>query len=202
MTSRLNSLPKVNSVVISKSHDGVTAHLQEIQTSADKTKASVLYVSCKDFANQQVDLASAGLIKALLEQIMYRTRAGCLNPSAWFKYHNANGRFASIVASASELRTLEQTQGFLSHHYTAVKDQLQNLVEFEKRDFALVVITDFQEVPIDYQPIVAGLIHKLIKGTPMYFRILCLGEPTVFKRDTTGEVGIQRNHDYIEVRTN
>jgi len=202
MTDQLISLPKANSIVILKTLEDMTAHIQKIQAAEGKTLTSVVYVSCKNFASQPHDLASASLVKDFLEQIMYRTRVGCLNLFAWFKYRESNVKFADIVKLTSKLKTVAQVNSFLSHHHTVIKEQLRNLIELEKRDFSIAVIKDFHEVPSNYQPVVASLIHKLIKGTPMYFRILSVGEPIVFKRHTTGEIGIQRNHDYIEVREN
>jgi hypothetical protein len=201
MESQTNSLPKANSVVILKNLDEITAHFQEVQSSANKTNASMLYVSCQNFATQPVDIATRELIKNIFEQLAYRTRAGCFNLPAWFKYRESNKKFSNVLKLMSDLSASE-LQGFISHQQASIKEQLSNLIELEKREFAILVITDFQNIPIDQQPKIAGMIHKLIKGTPMYFKILTVGDPILFRKESTGEIGIQRNHDYIEIRAN
>ena len=197
-----NTLPKANSIAISKATDGMASHLKEIQESAKKTRASVIYVSCENFGGQNSEVISTELVKDILKQLQYRTEVSWINIFVWFKYRAANKKFAQLTKEINDKKTAEQVQSFLSHYNSEIKEQVKILIKREKQDFALLVITHFHLVPSNDQPVIAGLIHKLIKGTPMYFRILSVGEPVVFRKDEKGEVGIQRNHDYTEIRSN
>jgi len=227
MESQINSLPKANSVVIVKNPDEMAKYIQEVQSSANKTNASMLYVSCKNDTSESESSVTTLLIIDILKQIENRAKASWFNSSAcwaryqeskknllnkrkllfdlfnfraWLKYRRANKEFANLLKSTHRLSEIEQATSFISHHKTNIKDQLSNVVEFENREFAILVITNFQNVPVDYQPAVAGLVHKIIKGTPMYFKIITVGEPVLFQKESTSEVGIQRNHDYIEIK--
>lgn len=227
MESQITSLPKANSVVIVKDTDEMAKHFQEVKLSANKTKASMIYVSCKDIASQSENSVTTLLITDILKQIENRAKASWFNyPEcwaryqeskknlsskrkllsdlfnfrAWLRYRRANKKFVALFKSTHHLSEIEQATSFISHHKADIKDQLSNVIEFENQEFAILVISEFQNVPIDTQPAVAGLVHKIIKGTPMYFKIISVGEPVLFQKESTSEVGIQRNHDYIEIR--
>lgn len=191
-------ISKVNSVVIFTNPDSMVSHAQAVENLGIESGISVLYLSCKSPNGSKT--TSIWVIKRVLEIISLRTRVGCGNPMAWFKYRKANAAFGLLIQHAREQTTAENLNSFLAHNNSAIKKQIRNLVEIEKSQFALVVLGDFQEIQRDEQPVLAMMIHKLTKGAPAYFRILSADEPLVFRKDSLGEVGIQRSHDYIEIR--
>ncbi len=199
MANKALPISKANSVVIFTSPDSMASHVQAIEDFGIESSISVLYLSCKNPSVSTVTSA-VWVISKFLEMISLRTRVGCGNPVAWFKYREDNAAFESLVQHAREQMTADNLNSFLAHNNSAIKKQIRNLVEIEKREFALVVIGDFQEISREEQPVLAMMIHKLTKGAPAYFRILSTNEPLVFRKDGLGEVGIQRSHDYVEIR--
>jgi hypothetical protein len=200
MTAQPLSLPKANSVVVLRTPEGMASHIQALKDSENKTHASIVFISCYNCTKDMSKSIDACIITNLLENIMLRTRTGCINIPAWFKYRESNAQFANVVRLLSEEKNSDQVISFVAHRKSSIKSQIQKLIEIEKTEFALVVISDFQEVPIEEQPNLASIVHKLVKGTLMYLRILSIGEPVVFRKDSFGEVGIQKNQDYLEVR--
>lgn len=198
MAGNVLSLSSVNSVVIFSNPDVMTSHVQAVEKLGTESSISVLYLSCK-YPNEST-AASRWVINRVLEIISLRTRVGCGNPAAWFKYRKDNAEFGLLVQHAKEQATADALNSFLAHNNSAIKKQIRNLVEIEKSQFAVVVLGDFQEIHREEQPVLAMMIHKLTKGAPAYFRILSTDEPLVFRKDSLGEVGIQRSHDYVEIR--
>ena len=199
MAAKVLSLSKVNSVVIFTDPDSMSSHAQAIENLGTESGISVFYLSCKN-PNRSTTASVIWVINRVLEIISLRTRVGCGNPMAWFKYRKDNAAFGLLVQHARKQATADNLNNFLAHNNSAIRKQIENLVEIEKRQFALVVIGDFQEIPREEQPVLAMMIHKLTKGAPAYFRILSTNEPLVFRKDGLGEVGIQRSHDYVEIR--
>jgi len=193
-----NVLSRVNSVVIFTNPDAMASHVKAVEKLGIGSGMSVLYLSCKN--PNEPTAASIWVINRLLEIISLRTHVGCGNPTAWFKYRKDNTEFGLLIQRAREQTTADALNSFLAHNNNAIKKQIRNLVEVEKSQFALVVLGDFQEIPREQQPALAMMIHKLTKGVPAYFSILSTDEPLVFRKDSLGEVGIQRSHDYVEVR--
>jgi len=199
MITKTLPISRTNSVVIFANQDSMASHVQAMKNLGKESGVSVLYISCRNPDGSTT--SSAGwIIKRILEMILLRTQVGCGNPAAWFKYRKDNAAFELLVQHAREQATDDNLNSFLAHNNSDIKKQIDNLVEIEKRQFALVVVSDFQEIRKDEQPVLAMMIHKLVKGVPAYFRILSIGEPLVFKKDNLGEIGIQRSHDYVEIR--
>lgn len=198
MAGNVLSLSRVNSVVIFTNTDAMTSHVQAIEKLGMESGVSVLYLSCKH--PNESTVSSIWIINRVLEIISLRTRVGCANPGAWFKYRKDNAEFELLVQHAREQATADALNSFLAHNNSAIKKQIRNLVEIEKSQFTLVVLGDFQEIHREQQPMLAMMIHKLTKGAPAYFRILSTDEPLVFRKDSLGEIGIQRSHDYVEIR--
>ena len=190
---------RANSVVIFTDADSMESHVRAIENLGTESGISVLYLSCKNL-NESTTTLPVWVINRVLELILHRTRVGCGSPMAWLKYRKDNAAFELLVQRAGGQATVDNLNSFLAHNNSAIKKQIENLVEIEKKQFVLVVIGDFQEIPREEQPVLAMMIHKLTKGASAYFRILSMNEPLVFRKDNLGEVGIQRDHDYIEIR--
>lgn len=198
MTAQVFPISKVNSVVIFTNPDSMVSHAQALENLGSESDISVLYLSCKSSNGSKT--TSIWVIQRVLGIISLRTRVGCGNPVAWFKYRKDNAAFGLLIRHAREQGTAENLNSFLAHNNSTIKKQIRNLVQIEKSQFALVVLGDFQEIHREEQPVLAMMIHKLTKGAPAYFRILSTDEPLVFRKDNLGEVGIQRSHDYVEIR--
>lgn len=199
MTAQTSAIAKSNTVVIFENLQDMTLHMKSLIDQQSRSDASILMISC----NQSRDsLSNSSIIvcifEIILKRLMLRTRVGCGNPGAWLKHRRSNKEFEELVTNIIKIKNTDQLDSFLAHHRENIKRQIQTLIEIEKRRFALFVITHFQEVGKHEQPLLAGAIHRLTKGTPAYFSILSTGIPQLFRKDDFGEVGIQRNHDYIE----
>ena len=96
-------------------------------------------------------------------------------------------------------RSKEPLYSFVGRYNKIIKAQIKRLVEFEQQEFFLITLIGFHEIKIQDQPMIAGILHRLVKGTPAHFRILSVGEPNLFRKDSLGEEGIQLDHDYVEI---
>ena len=192
-------LTRANTVLIFTTSSTMSLYIQALTNHLKNEKVAVLFLSCKEIHNSN-ELAAAWIIKRLLELISLRTRVGCRKPLAWLKYRTNNKAFESVLAEAKVQQTSEDLTSFLAHNNRIIKRQIESLLSLEKIEFAVLVLADFQEIRDEDQPLAASVLHKLVKGVPSYFQILSLGEPLLFKRDALGEVGIERGHDYTELR--
>ena len=107
---------------------------------------------------------------------------------------------SEIVRIAAGLTTLEQLGTMLAHESPKINDQVQVMLAIEQRRVVFLVLSDFHAIPSEEQPVIAGLLHRFSKNLPVYLRILSLSELVLFRRDSTGEAGRQRDHDYVEFR--
>src|SRR6185436_11325395 len=113
---------------------------------------------------------SACIIKNLLKLLIQRTKVGCASPSAWFKHSKANAEFSHMAETLIGDEDAEQLSGFLSRYIIHIQGQIKRLLEIEKRSFAVFVVSDFEQLNPEEQPFIGGVLHRLTKGVPAYFR--------------------------------
>jgi hypothetical protein len=119
---------------------------------------------------------------------------------AWLKYRKNNKVFNSILQEVYECQSFSDLDSVLSHYTLETSRQIEIVTELEKRKYVIFAVSNFQVIPRDEQPIVAGMLQRLAKDSPAYFSILSVGEPVLFRKTNFGEVGIQRHHDYTELQ--
>lgn len=199
MSTQPGSIPRVNSVVILANPRDMDDHVKGLNSGSIDNRASILYLSCNTIPDISAT-PDVWLAMRLLETLDLRTRVGCGKPLTWVRYRTNNAEFENLIVVARGLKSSEKMSGLLSHSHTQIRKQLEELIALERREFVLIAIGDFQRLPRDRQPIVASMIHKLVKGAPAYFRFLSTDEPILFAKDQFGEVGLQRDNDYIEIK--
>ena len=200
-TSMKDSLQiaRVNSVAIFDNPEDMLSHVEALQALEKQRAISLLLLSVKEIISQPDETPALGVAKNLFDTLSWKTHVGCANPVAWFKNRSENKTLIKLNQTLSEQKTAAQLESFLARHNKFIKAQITRLVAIEQQENFLITLIAFHEINRQDQPMVAGILHRLVKGTPAHFRILSVGEPTLFRKDSLGEEGIQLNHDYIEI---
>ena len=200
MTNDTTYLSRVNSVTIFKTASDVAQYEQMLRNLAESAGDQIISFSCKDCLDEQSGPVVSCIVNRVLEEILRASQPGCAHPELWIKARRSNAGFSEIVRIAAGLTTLEQLGTMLAHESPKIKDQVQVMLAIEQRRVVFLVLSDFHAIPSEEQPVIAGLLHRFSKNLPVYLRILSLSELVLFRRDSTGEAGMQRDHDYVEFR--
>lgn len=189
-----------NVVVICGSTENTTAYLQSFRRAiASKQSAAQLQISCVNCNKGDIDSIAICVVQSLMKKIAERTNVGCLNLPVWLKYRKENKELYGLIDRISRQQTLPDIYGLLSREHRIIAGHIRRLLELEQKEYLIIVISEFSVFDRDMQPIVASLLHRLVKGSPAYFQIISNEEPLLFQKDNTGEIGIQRNQDYIAI---
>lgn len=193
------SVTRQNTVVVCEEPGCARAHLRELQHSAAR-KVSIVHISCSSCnTRQSAEPAAVFIVQSLLQAMTTRTKVGCFNLPQWLRYRNVGAEVIALLQELSEQRTYEQLSAFLASRHREISSLWTTVIAVEQSEFALLVLSDFEEVDQNEQPDVAGIVHRLVKGAPAYFQIIAMGKPNLFRRDGFSEVGIQLDHDYIQI---
>ncbi|RIK37701.1 MAG: hypothetical protein DCC55_23490 [Chloroflexi bacterium] len=206
--NKANSLQvsKQNSVVIFDNPEDMTTHIRMLQTALLQGEISGTIISCQEW-NSLNDMAASCLVKGVLDFLTIRTfdllaiksRVNLFNLMNSYKTQKNYQEFALLKQSLAAQKTTEELNRFLARHHESIQEQINKLMDLEQKEFSLIVVSNFQTISNNDQPMLAGILHRLVKGVPAYFRLLTLGRPQLFRKTDFGEVGIQRDHDYVEI---
>lgn len=192
--------PRQNTVLVCTSPEKAVSYAQSLQDSAVVQKISVLLVSCQDCIEIKDNLSTACIVKRFLETIKNRTKVHWFRLISKIRYWQLDQDLAKLISSIEESETIEELYTILASGHQIVSLQINRLVAKEKQEYALFVLNGFECIAQQEQPALAGVLHRLVKGSPAYFRIVSVGEPLLFRKDSLGEVGVQLNNDYIEIK--
>lgn len=190
---------RANSVLVFKRPESMFSYTSSLENTQSKDNISVIHLACSSCDS---DHSSAGLcvVKKVVSLIGQRSRTGCVNIGAWLKYRKNNKVFNSILREIQDCHSFRDLDSVLSHYTLETSRQIEIVTELEKRKYVIFAVSNFQVIPRDEQPIVAGMLQRLAKDSPAYFSILSVGEPVLFRKTNFGEIGIQRHHDYTELQ--
>lgn len=186
-----------NVVVISGSSENERTYLQALGAAIESKQVAQLKISCANCYGVDISSIARCLIQSLLEKVEESTKVGCLNLPLWLKYRKENRELSELIVRVSQQQTLSDIYGLLSREHENANNHIRRLLEMEQKEYLIVIVSEFSSLSHSNQPIIASLLHRLVKGAPAYFQIISTEEPNLFKKDDMGEVGIQVNHDYV-----
>jgi len=188
-----------NVVVICGNSENTTDYLRSLQAAITSKQVAQLQISCMNCSEGEIDSVAICIVQSLLVKLSEKLKVGCLNLPAWLKYRKENKELLGLIDRISRQQTLSDVYGLLSREHRNITGHIQRLLGIEQKEYLLIIINEFSVLDRDIQPVVASLLHRLVKGSPAYFQIISVDEPHLFQKDNTGEIGIQRNQDYIAV---
>jgi hypothetical protein len=188
-----------NVVVISGSSENTMAYLQSFQNALASKQAAQLQISCVNCNEGDIDSIAICIVQLLMKKTAKRLKVRWINLPVWLKYRKENKRLSGLIDRISRQETLPDIYGLLSREHRNITGHIRRLLELEQKEYLIIIISEFGVLEHNIQPVVASLLHRLVKGSPAYFQIISVDEPHLFQKDDTGEIGIQRNHDYIVV---
>ncbi len=147
-----------------------TTMLENVQV---KEGISVLHLSCEASENNQESI-SLSVLKNLVSLIKQRSKTGW-NIFKWIKYKKSNKIFKSVLREIQDCESFNDLDSILSHYNLETTRQIEIVTELEKRSYIIFALSNFQAIPRDEQPIVAGILQRLAKESPAYFSILSVG---------------------------
>ncbi|HDQ06011.1 MAG TPA: hypothetical protein ENN36_04735 [Candidatus Bathyarchaeota archaeon] len=182
------------------STEEANSYVQNLENLEMAHKISALVVSCRDCKETIGDLSIICIVRHILEMVRNRTKISWFRLISRIRYWQLDQDFAKLINTIEQSETIEDLYTALASGHQIVNSQINRLVAKEKQEYVLFVVNSFEFIEQQKQPVLAGVLHRLVKGSPAYFRIVSLGEPLLFRKDSLGEVGIQLNNDYIEIR--
>ncbi len=192
-------IPRQNTVFVCDSSEKAVSHLRELQDLATTNKASIVLTSCAECSEIAGEAVVVCIVKRLLETVKSRNKIKWFRFIARIKHWRMNKEFSRLLNSLEEHPTVAHLEATIASGHRVIREQISWLVLKERAEFVLFVVDNFERVDEAEQPVLAGMLHRLVKGSPAYFRIVSVGAPYLFRKDDFGEVGIQLNHDYIMI---
>jgi len=192
-------IPRQNTVFVCDAYEKAASHIRELQDLATINEVSIVLTSCLECREIAGEAIVVCIVRRLLETVRSRNKIKWFRFITRIKYWQMNKEFNGLINSLEEWPTVEHLETTLASGHRIIKAQINRLVSKERTKFALFVINNFEHVDKAKQPVLAGILHRLVKGSPAYFRIVSVGAPHLFRKDDFGEVGVQLNHDYIMI---
>jgi hypothetical protein len=198
----LISIARVNQVIILDNPDEVENWKCDFNRviNSDYDGVSLLWVSCSGCGDAPVPPVC--IATRFFFQISERLRVSWWrNPLLWLQLQRWRKPFTeAVLDSIKDIDSFSDLEGVLAYHSEDIKAQIKKITKIEKSEYVIFVFEHFEKIDQQNQPATAGLIHRLLKNTPAYFRLISLGEPLLFRKDGQSEIGIQRDHDYGEIK--
>jgi len=192
-------IPRQNTVFVCDSSEKAVSHIKELQEWTATNKVSIVLTSCAECSEIAGEAIVVCVVKRLLETVKSRNRIKWFRFIARIKYWRMNKEFSRLINSLEDHPTVAHLEAAIASGHRIIKAQINRLVSKERTEFVLFVVDNFEHIDETEQPVLAGMLHRLVKGSPAYFRIVSVGVPYLFRKDNFGEVGIQLNHDYIMI---
>lgn len=193
-------ISRQNTLLVTQSSQAIHSHIERLRNPDIARRISIVCVDCNNCLGSQYDYPAVCLFDQIFKEIQKRTQIKWFNLLDWFRFGRSNRFFKQVIQEFTVHTTTDDLFTILANNHSIITSQISRLVEKEQKEFALLIVSNFETIQQKEQPVIASLLHRVVKGNLAYFRIIATQEPTLFNKTASGEVGIQINNDYIEIQ--
>jgi hypothetical protein len=151
------------------------------------------------------DLNRSPLEARLILSMLFSTLAK-ENPPSWIhvlrrcSYNRVSSKLQRIAERVRQQNDETQLMDVLTHEHILLRQLLVRLLLMTKKDYLIFMLTEFDALPIDTQPLVGKALQRITKGTASYFCLVSDKTPPIlFRRNGKEEMGLQVDNDYVRV---